>query len=198
MYQEEANLRNRGFHFIAGVDEAGRGPLAGPVVTAAVVLPADFRHPDINDSKQLTALQREQLFVEITHHALSYATVMMSAQKIDEMGILNATKLAMRQAVHKLTPMPDFVLTDAVALNLMDIPQKAIIKGDATVFSIAAASILAKVTRDRWMMKQHEKFPQYGFNEHVGYGTPVHLKAIQKHGACPLHRMSFKPFRLEV
>lgn len=194
MYQEEITLRNAGFPLIAGVDESGRGPLAGPVVVAAVIFPAEYQHPEINDSKQLTMMDRERLFIEITHNALSYATVMMSAKKIDDMGILKATKLAMRQAVLKLSPGPDFVLTDAVALNIMDVPQKAIVKGDAKVFSIAAASILAKVTRDRWMVKQAKKFPEYGFEEHMGYGTKVHLGAIKKHGACKLHRLSFKPF----
>lgn len=195
MYTEEQHLRKAGFPLVAGVDEAGRGPLAGPVVVAAVMFPAQYKHSQINDSKQLSRMDRERLFVDITHNALSYATVMMSAKKIDTMGILNATKLAMRQAVLKLDPQPDFVLTDAVALNLMNLPQKAIVKGDATVFSIAAASILAKVTRDRFMMKQAKKFPEYGFEEHMGYGTKVHLKAIEKHGACKLHRMSFKPFK---
>lgn len=194
MYQEEQNIRNHGFPLIAGVDEAGRGPLAGPVVAAAVILPADYRHPGINDSKKLTPLQREDLFEEITHHAVSWAVAAVSAAEIDKTDILIASKKAMRQAVQKLDPPPDFVLTDAVALNIPGIPQKAIIKGDATVFVIAAASILAKVTRDRLMRRCHDKYPQYGFDSHMGYGTELHLSAIKKHGPCPLHRISFAPF----
>lgn len=193
MYQEEAELRKRGFSVIAGVDEAGRGPLAGPVVAAAVILPADYKNGLINDSKQLTALQRGRMFVEIKNSALSWAAVAISPAKIDEMGILNASKLAMRQAILKLDPMPDFILTDAVPVNVMGIAQKPIVQGDAKVFSIAAASILAKVTRDEMMMKYDKKYPQYGFGEHMGYGTELHLTAIKKHGATPIHRMSFSP-----
>ena len=195
MHQEEDHLRQRGFERIAGIDEAGRGPLAGPVAAAAVIFPADYRQPAINDSKQLTFLEREELFGEITRSAQSYAVIMIHARKIDEMGILNATKLAMRQAALRLNPRPDFILIDALALNVMGIPQKGIVRGDATVFSIAAASILAKVTRDRWMARQHKKHPQYGFDRHMGYPTPEHLEAIAKHGPCPLHRISFSPFR---
>lgn len=181
-----------GFRYIAGVDEAGRGPLAGPVVAAAVILPADYRHDLINDSKQLTVLQREQLFVEIKNSAISYAVGIVGWKDIDKMGILNASKLAMRRAVLKLTPSPDFILTDAVPLNITNIPQKAIIKGDSTVLCIAAASILAKVYRDRLMQKYHQKYPQYGFNQHMGYATEIHLKAIREHGPCLIHRRSFK------
>ncbi len=194
MHQEEERLRKIGFQWIAGVDEAGRGPLAGPVAAAAVIFPAGFRHSGINDSKQLSALERERLFVEIQSSAVSWAVVMIHARKIDEMGILNAAKLAMRQAVLKLDPQPDFILIDALALNVMGIAQKGIVRGDATVLSIAAASILAKVTRDRWMAAQHKKHPQYGFDKHMGYGTPEHLEAIRKYGPCALHRMSFSPF----
>jgi ribonuclease HII len=194
MYQEEQNLRERGYQLIAGIDEAGRGPLAGPVVAVAVIFPADYKNPLINDSKQLTALQRAQLFVEIKHSALSYAVGIIPASKIDEIGILNATKLAMRQAILKLDPTPDFILTDAVPVNVMDIPQKPMVKGDARVFSIAAASILAKVTRDEMMAKYDKKYPAYGFGDHMGYGTEVHLKAIKEHGACRIHRKSFSPF----
>ena len=194
MYTEEQNLRERGYQMIAGVDEAGRGPLAGPVVAAAVIFPADYKNPLINDSKQLTPLQRAQLFVEIRNAALSYAVGIIQPSKIDEMGILNATKLAMRQSILKLDPRPDFILTDAVPVNVMDVPQKPMVKGDARVFSIAAASILAKVTRDELMIKYDKKYPHYGFAEHMGYGTEVHLTAIKKHGACKIHRMSFSPF----
>ncbi len=195
MYAEEKQLRQRGFNCIAGIDEAGRGPLAGPVVTAAVILPPDYRNSEINDSKQLTPLQREKLFVDIKNAALSYAVGVVSPKEIDEIGILNATKLAMRQAVSRLDPQPDFILIDAVSINLDGIPQMAIIKGDEKIFSIAAASILAKVTRDRLMMKYHQKFPEYGFDQHMGYGTEVHLKAILKHGPSPIHRMTFAPLK---
>ena len=188
-------MRQRGFNCIAGIDEAGRGPLAGPVVTAAVILPPDYRNSEINDSKQLTPLQREKLFVDIKNAALSYAVGVVSPKEIDEIGILNATKLAMRQAVSRLDPQPDFILIDAVSINLDGIPQMAIIKGDEKIFSIAAASILAKVTRDRLMMKYHQKFPEYGFDQHMGYGTEVHLKAILKHGPSPIHRMTFAPLK---
>jgi ribonuclease HII len=195
MYKEEKNLRQRGYQLIAGIDEAGRGPLAGPVVAAAVILPSDYRNSEINDSKQLTVLQRERLFVDIKNAALTYAIGIVSPKEIDEIGILNATKLAMRQAVLKLDPRPEFILIDAVAINVEGIPQMALIEGDAKVFSIAAASILAKVSRDRLMMKYHRQFPQYGFNQHMGYGTEIHMKALSKHGPSPIHRMSFAPLK---
>jgi len=194
VYKQEQDLKLKGYKFIAGVDEAGRGPLAGPVVAAAVIMPEGYRNELINDSKQLTAMQREQLFVEIKNVAFSYAVGVITPSKIDDMGILNATKLAMRQAILELDPMPDFILTDAVPVNIMDIPQMPIIKGDEKVFSIAAASIIAKVHRDHLMMKYDKKYPDYGFGNHMGYGTEIHLKAIEKHGACPIHRMTFSPF----
>ncbi len=195
MHREEKNLRQRGYQLIAGIDEAGRGPLAGPVVAAAVILPADYRNSEINDSKQLNALQRERLFVDIKNAALTYAVGIVSPKEIDEIGILNATKLAMRQAVLKLDPKPDFILIDAVAINVEGVPQMALIEGDAKVFSIAAASIVAKVSRDRLMMKYHRQFPEYGFDQHMGYGTEIHLRAIEKHGPSPIHRLSFSPLR---
>jgi ribonuclease HII len=195
MHQEEKELLRKGFYSIAGIDEAGRGPLAGPVVAAAVLMPYDYRNAEINDSKQLTPLLREKLFIEIKNAALSYAVGIVSPKEIDEIGILNATKLAMRQAVQKLDPVPDFILIDAVSINLDGIPQKAIIRGDETVFSIAAASIVAKVTRDHLMMKYHQKFPGYGFDQNMGYGTEIHLKAILEHGPSPIHRMTFAPLK---
>jgi ribonuclease HII len=195
MYHEERKLRQRGFKLIAGIDEAGRGPLAGPVVAAAVILPADYRNSRIDDSKKLTALERERLFVEIKNAALSYAVGIISPKEIDEIGILNTTKLAMRQAVLKVDPQHEFILIDAVAINIEGIPQMALIHGDAEVFSIAAASIVAKVTRDRLMAKAHRDYPQYGFDQHRGYGTEIHLEAIRKHGPCPIHRMTFAPLK---
>jgi len=194
MYLEEKNLRLSGFHLIAGTDEAGRGPLAGPVVAAAVIFPEHYKNKCIRNSKELSAMQREQLFVEIRNSALSYAVGVVGWKQIDEMGILNASKLAMRQAVLKLDPAPDFILSDAVGLNIMGIPQKALIRADESVFCVAAASIIAKVHRDHLMMGYHKKYPEYGFGEHKGYGTEVHLSAIKKHGSCPIHRLSFAPF----
>lgn len=193
MYKEERILRQKGFSFIAGIDEAGRGPLAGPVVAAAVIFRESYQNKAIQDSKKLTTLQREQLFIEIKNNALTYAVGTISNKQIDQLGILNATKLAMRHAVLKLDPLPDFILSDAVPLNITDIPQKAIIKGDQKVFCIAAASIIAKVTRDHLMLKYHKKYPQYGFDRHMGYGTKFHFETIKKHGPCAIHRMSFAP-----
>ncbi len=194
MYTEEKDLRQKGFELIVGTDEAGRGPLAGPVVAAAVIFPKEYRNSAIADSKQLTALQREQLFVEIKNNALSWAVGVVGWRQIDEMGILNASKLAMRRAILELDPAPDFILSDAVGLNIMGIAQKAIIKADESIFCVAAASILAKVHRDRLMMNYHKKYPEYGFAQHMGYATEVHLSAIKKHGACQIHRKSFSPF----
>jgi ribonuclease HII len=194
MYREEKDLRQKGFMLIAGTDEAGRGPLAGPVVAAAVIFPENYRNRAIKNSKQLAVMERERLFVEIKNSALSWALGVVGWKQIDEMGILNASKLAMRQAVLKLNPAPDFILSDAVGLNIMGISQKAIIKADETVFSVAAASILAKVHRDKLMLNYHKKYPDYGFDQHMGYATEVHLNAIKKHGACQIHRKSFSPF----
>ena len=194
MHTEERNLRERGFALIAGTDEAGRGPLAGPVVAAAAIFPEAYRNKAIKNSKELSPMERERLFAEIKNAALSWAVGVVGWRQIDEMGILNASKLAMRQAVLKLDPAPDFILSDAVGLNIMGIPQKAVIKADETIFCVAAASILAKVHRDRLMLNYHKKYPQYGFDRHMGYATEVHLSAIKKHGACPIHRQSFSPF----
>jgi len=195
MHEETNALRKQGFEMIAGVDEAGRGPLAGPVVAAAVIFDGNYKNALIRDSKALKPMLREELFIEIKNHCISYAVGVVPASKIDTMGILNATKFAMRQAVLKLDPRPDFVLTDAVALNIMEIPQKAIVKGDAKVFSIAAASIIAKVTRDHMMVKYAKKYPGYSFDQHMGYGTELHLKAIKELGASPIHRKTFAPLK---
>lgn len=194
MHTEELELRKKGFSLIAGTDEAGRGPLAGPVVAAAAIFPEHYGNEHIRNSKALTPIQRERLFVEIKNHALSWAVGVVGWKQIDEMGILNASKLAMRQAILKLDPAPDFILSDAVGLNIMNIPQKAIIKADENIFCVAAASILAKVHRDRLMIKYHQKYPDYGFDRHMGYATEIHLEAIKKHGACLIHRQSFAPF----
>ncbi len=194
MHKEEIMLRKSGFDLIAGTDEAGRGPLAGPVVAGAVIFPKNYKNDAIDDSKKLSTMERERLFVEIKNHAITWAIGVVGWKQIDQMGILNASKLAMRKGILKLNPQANFILSDAVALNIMGIPQKAIIKADSSIFCVAAASILAKVHRDRLMIKYHQKYPQYGFDQHMGYGTKQHLEAIKKYGPCLIHRLSFTPF----
>ncbi|OYT91472.1 MAG: ribonuclease HII [Burkholderiales bacterium PBB3] len=178
---------------VAGVDEAGRGPLAGPVVAAAVIL--DERNPikGLNDSKKLTALRREKLFDEIRAKALCCSIAEASVQEIDEINILQATLLAMRRAVEGLRLTPGLVLVDGNRLPRLKLRAEAIVKGDALVPAISAASILAKVTRDRWCAELDAQYPQYGFAGHKGYGTAEHLAALQAHGACPQHRKTFAP-----
>ncbi len=178
---------------VAGVDEAGRGPLAGPVVAAAVIL--DERQPiaGLADSKKLTALRRERLFDEIRAKALCCSVAEASVEEIDRLNILQATLLAMRRAVQGLRLKPALVLVDGNRLPVLDIPAQAIVKGDALVPAISAASILAKVHRDRWCAEVHAQYPQYGFDAHKGYGTAAHLQALRAHGASPLHRRSFAP-----
>ena len=178
---------------VAGVDEAGRGPLAGPVVAAAVIL--DPRRPikGLNDSKKLTALRREKLFDEIRAKALCCSIAQASVQEIDELNILQATLLAMRRAVEGLRLKPSLVLVDGNRLPVLEVRAEAIVKGDALVPAISAASILAKVTRDRWCAELDAAYPQYGFAGHKGYGTVQHLAALQAHGACPQHRKTFAP-----
>ena len=178
---------------IAGVDEAGRGPLAGPVVAAAVIL--DDMNPiaGLADSKQLTAARREKLFDDIRAKALCCSIAEASVEEIDQLNILQATLLAMRRAVLGLRLKPVKVLVDGNRLPTLDILAEAIVKGDAKVPAISAASILAKVHRDRWCAQYHEAFPQYGFDGHKGYGTAQHLAALREHGACPQHRKTFRP-----
>ncbi|OYU44885.1 MAG: ribonuclease HII [Burkholderiales bacterium PBB4] len=178
---------------VAGVDEAGRGPLAGPVVAAAVIL--DERQPisGLNDSKKLTALRREKLFDEIRAKALCCSIAQASVQEIDALNILQATMLAMRRAVEGLRLVPGLVLVDGNRLPVLKVRGEAIVKGDALVPAISAASILAKVTRDRWCLELDAQYPQYGFAAHKGYGTAEHLAALQSHGACPEHRKTFAP-----
>jgi ribonuclease HII len=178
---------------IAGVDEAGRGPLAGPVVAAAVIL--DDRHAikGLADSKKLSARRREALFDEIRAKALCCSVAQASVEEIDELNILQATLLAMRRAVMGLRLPPKLVLVDGNRLPVLDIRAEAIVKGDDKVPAISAASILAKVTRDRWCLEYHQQFPQYGFDQHKGYGTADHLAALRLHGPCPQHRRTFRP-----
>jgi ribonuclease HII len=195
----------RGTTHIAGVDEAGRGPLAGPVVAAAVMLPHawakagfDERLRDLNDSKQLTEIQREEFFAILTSlPEVRYAVAIVDAETIDSINILQATHRAMNQALAQLQPQPYHVLVDGRPVRTMELPQTALVKGDSLSYSIAAASVLAKVTRDRLMLEYEQKFPGYGFAEHKGYGTPQHLAAIVERGPCPIHRRSFAPFKPE-
>lgn len=178
---------------VAGVDEAGRGPLAGPVVAAAVILDDLRPIAGLADSKKLTAARREALFDEIRAKALCCSIAEASVEEIDELNILQATMLAMRRAVMGLRLKPVLVLVDGNRIPVLDMQAEAIIKGDALVQAISAASILAKVHRDRWCQRLDAQYPQYGFAGHKGYGTPAHLSALQAHGACPEHRRSFSP-----
>ena len=180
-----------GCSLICGVDEAGRGPLAGPVAAGAVILPKDCTILYLNDSKKLSEKRREELFWEIREKAVSYSVGIVGPERIDEINILQATYEAMRQAVSGLGVVPDLLLNDAVTIPELAIPQVPIIKGDAKSVSIAAASILAKVTRDHLMEEYDRQFPQYGFAKHKGYGTAAHVAAIREFGPCPIHRRSF-------
>lgn len=199
MKSEEAALHEEGFRIIAGVDEVGRGPLAGPVVAAAVVLPEDFNVLGVDDSKKITEKNREKLFTEIKAECVSWGIGMASHEIIDEINILQATKLAMKRAVKDLEKnlakrgagSLDMVLFDAVEIEDLDIPQKSYIKGDAKVLAIAAASIIAKVTRDRMMIKYAREYPWYAFEKNKGYGTKAHYEGIREKGICPIHRKTF-------
>jgi len=181
-----------GYRHICGMDEAGRGPLAGPVVAAAVILPITHPILGIRDSKQLTPSKRELLFDQIQTHAISIGVGIVDNQTIDKINILNATLLAMRQSLASLSTKPDYVLIDALTLSDIGIPQKCIIHGDDLSITIAAASIIAKVTRDRLMDQYHNEFPQYNFHAHKGYGTRLHFDMIKKHGPSRLHRKTFR------
>ena len=189
----EQQAAAEGFRLIAGVDEVGRGCLAGAVVAAACIL--DLTKPlpaGLDDSKKLSEKKRRRIDEEIRASAIAFAIAEVPADEIDRINILQATKKAMRLAIEKLTPPADYLLIDAVRLKEINLPQKAIIKGDAISASIAAASVLAKTYRDRLMQEMCKLYPQYGFSKHVGYGTRAHFEAIRRHGACPLHRKSFK------
>lgn len=176
---------------ICGIDEAGRGPLAGPVVAAAAVLPKDCQIFYLNDSKKLSEKKRDLLFDEIKEKAVAYGIGIVSPQVIDEINILQATYEAMRQAISQLNVIPEILLNDAVTIPGVDIMQVPIVKGDAKSVSIAAASILAKVTRDRMMMEYDQIYPEYGFAKHKGYGTAAHIAALKEYGPCPIHRRTF-------
>jgi ribonuclease HII len=198
MWKYEKQLWANGSMTIAGVDEAGRGPLAGPVVAAAVILPEDFDVTGLNDSKQVTVTERDRLRKHIEQHAIGIGVGVVDVDYIDQFNILQATFHAMRLAILELTVKPDHLLLDAVRLPQVTIPQMSLIKGDSLSHSIAAASIIAKTTRDNWMMEIHKKYPQYGFDQHMGYGVPTHLKMLNKYGPCPIHRRSFAPVRAAI
>lgn len=190
--QIEQEIYNEGKELICGIDEAGRGPLAGPVVVAAVIMPKDSMIEGVNDSKKVSEKKREILYEKIIDEAISYGVGIIDQKEIDRINILNATKEGLTMAVQELNPKPDLIIVDALnKIDTLGIPYKSIIKGDAKCYSIAAASIIAKVTRDRIMRQWDEVYPQYGFSKHKGYGTSEHIKAIKEYGLCPLHRLSF-------
>lgn len=187
----ENGYKGKDVRRIAGVDEVGRGPLAGPVVTAAVILPEDFDILGVNDSKKLTEKRREEVYEKIMDTALAVSIGMRDCRRIDEVNILNATKEAMADAIRSLSLRPDIVLIDAMVLEDTEIPQMGIVKGDSKSVSIAAASIIAKVTRDRMMVDYAEQYPGYAFEKNKGYGTKAHYEGLDRLGACPIHRHSF-------
>lgn len=190
-YSIENEYREKGFNIICGVDEAGRGPLAGPVYAAAVILPSDCVIEGLNDSKKLTEKKREALFDEIKEKALDYGIASADEKEIDEINILNATFLAMKRAINSLSVKPDLALIDGNQKPHTDIEEVTVIKGDAKSMSIAAASVLAKVSRDRFMLEMAEKYPQYEFARHKGYGTKLHYEKIAQYGVCDIHRRTF-------
>lgn len=189
----ENNYYNQGYRLVAGCDEAGRGPLAGPLVVAAVILPHDYDNPQLHDSKQLSDNQRRALVAEIHLHAIAFAIETLSVEDVDRLNVYQASRIGMMRCLARL-PMTQAVLTDAMPLPL-EIPCQAIIKGDTLSQSIAAASILAKVTRDDYMNKLAERYPAYGFDHHKGYGTPQHLAALRTYGVISEHRRTFAPIR---
>lgn len=192
---EERKLWNQGFLLLAGIDEAGRGPLAGPVVAAACILPAKFDLYGLNDSKMLTESKREKLYSQIQAQALDYSLGSAEPAEIDALNILQATKLAMKRAVEGLKVRPHYLLIDALRLPEVHLPQLPLVRGDQISATIAAASILAKVTRDRLMTELHALYPEYEFSKNKGYGTNEHMKVLRRLGPCPLHRRSFAPVK---
>lgn len=192
MYSFELSAHRRGFEVVAGVDEAGRGPLAGPVVAAAVVLPPGYNNDEIRDSKQLSSQKRERLYETINSDALSVGLGVVESPVIDSKNILQATLMAMKEAVSNLSPTVDYLLIDGINSVNVPIPQQTITRGDSLSISIASASIIAKVSRDKIMEIYHRQFPQYNFLKNKGYGTLEHREAIKKYGCCKIHRRSFK------
>lgn len=190
----ESRLRNEGFGLVAGIDEAGRGPLAGPVTAGAVILPNDYTHRVLNDSKQLSEKAREELYEEITgDERIRWSSASIEPEVIDTINILQATWRAMAAAFEKLIPRPEVALIDGRPVRGFPADHRALVKGDSLSLSIAAASIIAKVERDRLMLTYADQYPEYGFDRHKGYGTAQHLAALKLHGPCPIHRRSFAP-----
>ena len=190
--QIEKEIYDTGIETICGIDEAGRGPLAGPVVVAAVIMPKDSMIEGVNDSKKVSEKKREVIYDQIINEAIAYGVGIIDQKEIDELNILNATKKGLTEALKQLQVKPDRILVDALnSIDTLGIPYTSIIKGDAKSYSIAAASIIAKVTRDRIMREWDEIYPMYGFEKHKGYGTKMHIDAIKEYGICPLHRLSF-------
>jgi ribonuclease HII len=188
----EQEIYDQGKEYICGIDEAGRGPLAGPVVVASVIMPKDSMIEGVNDSKKVSEKKREKLYDQILEEAISYSVGIVDQKEIDRVNILNATKAGLTESIKGLKVKPDIILVDALTgIDTCGIPYMPIIKGDAKCYSIAAASIIAKVTRDRIMRQWHEVYPEYNFIQHKGYGTAAHIAAIKEHGLCPLHRLSF-------
>lgn len=192
LLEYEKDLYKKGIELIAGVDEVGRGPLCGPVVACACILPKNYKLDGLNDSKKLTEKKREQLYEVLVNEAISYGIGIISPKRIDEVNIYQATKEAMYEAINNLNPKPEHVLIDAMPLDL-DVPSTSIIKGDAKSLSIAAASVIAKVTRDRMMIELDKKYPEYGFASHKGYPTKKHIEAIKQYGVLDFYRFTFSP-----
>lgn len=190
----ELRLLSSGYSCVAGIDEAGRGPLAGPVLAAAVIVPPDFSHPLLNDSKQLTEKQRERIYEELkADERLCISSAAADVEEVDRLNILRATHLAMERAVRGLSREPGMCIIDGLPVPRFPWPHEGVVRGDGLSLSIAAASVIAKVERDRIMLEAAREYPQYAFAAHKGYGTPLHLKLLKEHGPCPLHRRSFQP-----
>ena len=190
--KKENQYFEKGIQYLCGIDEAGRGPLAGPVVVAAVIMPKDSKLEGVNDSKKVSEKKRELLYEQIKEEAISYSVAIVDEKEIDQVNILNATKEGLTTAIRGLKVKPERIIVDALTgIDTCGIPYDSVIKGDAKCYSIAAASILAKVTRDRIMRKMDEVYPEYGFEKHKGYGTAAHIAAIKEYGLCPIHRKSF-------
>lgn len=187
----EHEIQAQGYTLVCGADEAGAGPLAGPVYAAAVILPEDFDLPWLNDSKKVTPKRREVLFDQICTQAVAWAVASVGEREIDEINILNARLRAMDLAIHKLNPAPDFALIDGNRNSGITIPNRAVVHGDSLSASISAASVLAKVSRDRYMLEMAKRYPEYHFERHKGYGTKLHYEMLQQYGPCPIHRRSF-------
>lgn len=191
----EKSLQRRGYKLVAGADEAGRGAWAGPLVAAAVVLPTRFRLPGLDDSKRLTPAARERLFAQIVKQAIAWSVEIITVRDVDATGVHRANHRALRQSIARLHPRPQMALIDGFALAIENIPTQRVVGGDHTVAVIAAASIIAKVTRDRLMARLHRQYPRYGFDRHKGYGTRYHDDQLKRYGPCSVHRQSFRPIR---